>query len=260
MLLRSNCLLAKGLPCARLSSQIDAIAPTPLPAVLPLFATGLGGLDVLGWRRKRKAHAPNVIRQAVRMAAVAAAMTMASGVAYADTIVSFDLSGNDQVFSVGPLFLNDSLSGFLNFDSTTGQTSFGIATRIDQVVDEPGATITTTGSLFFGGSGSGSAGTTWHFATDGLEISIDQSTLTNGTEFFAFFEIPVNATTDSINPLIPSGTISFGGSAGVLGTISDLSVTETPLPASLPLFICGLIAFGLFGWRRKRKNAAAIAA
>jgi hypothetical protein len=32
-------------------------ATTPLPAALPLFATGLGGLGLLGWRRKRKAQA-----------------------------------------------------------------------------------------------------------------------------------------------------------------------------------------------------------
>jgi hypothetical protein len=31
--------------------------PTPLPAALPLFATGLGALGLLGWRRKRKAQA-----------------------------------------------------------------------------------------------------------------------------------------------------------------------------------------------------------
>lgn len=29
-------------------------AVTPLPAALPLFATGLGALGLLGWRRKRK--------------------------------------------------------------------------------------------------------------------------------------------------------------------------------------------------------------
>jgi hypothetical protein len=29
------------------------IGQTPLPAALPLFATGLGGLGLLGWRRKR---------------------------------------------------------------------------------------------------------------------------------------------------------------------------------------------------------------
>jgi len=37
-------------------------------------------------------------------------------------------------------------------------------------------------------------------------------------------------------------------------------VDPTPLPATLPLFATGLGALGLFGWRRKRKNAAAIAA
>jgi hypothetical protein len=31
-----------------------AFDPTPLPAALPLFATGLGALGLLGWRRKRK--------------------------------------------------------------------------------------------------------------------------------------------------------------------------------------------------------------
>jgi hypothetical protein len=30
------------------------VANTPLPAALPLFATGLGVLGLLGWRRKRK--------------------------------------------------------------------------------------------------------------------------------------------------------------------------------------------------------------
>jgi hypothetical protein len=33
------------------------VTATPLPAALPLFATGLGGLGLLGWRRKRKAQA-----------------------------------------------------------------------------------------------------------------------------------------------------------------------------------------------------------
>jgi len=35
----------------------SAAAETPLPAALPLFATGLGALGLLGWRRKRKAQA-----------------------------------------------------------------------------------------------------------------------------------------------------------------------------------------------------------
>jgi hypothetical protein len=35
--------------------QVDGFV-TPLPAALPLFATGVGGLGLLGWRRKRKAQ------------------------------------------------------------------------------------------------------------------------------------------------------------------------------------------------------------
>jgi hypothetical protein len=33
------------------------VTTTPLPAALPLFATGLGALGLIGWRRKRKAAA-----------------------------------------------------------------------------------------------------------------------------------------------------------------------------------------------------------
>jgi hypothetical protein len=33
------------------------LVTTPVPAALPLFATGLGALGLLGWRRKRKAIA-----------------------------------------------------------------------------------------------------------------------------------------------------------------------------------------------------------
>ena len=33
------------------------VRQTPLPAALPLIATGLGAMDLFGWRRKRKAAA-----------------------------------------------------------------------------------------------------------------------------------------------------------------------------------------------------------
>jgi hypothetical protein len=35
----------------------QSIGATPLPAALPLYATGLGALALIGWRRKRKAAA-----------------------------------------------------------------------------------------------------------------------------------------------------------------------------------------------------------
>ena len=37
------------------SFDYAAIAPTPVPPTLLLFATGLGALGVLGWRRKKAA-------------------------------------------------------------------------------------------------------------------------------------------------------------------------------------------------------------
>ena len=38
----------------RFSFDYAAIAPTPVPPTLLLFATGLGALGMLGWRRKKK--------------------------------------------------------------------------------------------------------------------------------------------------------------------------------------------------------------
>jgi hypothetical protein len=42
-------------------------------------------------------------------------------------------------------------------------------------------------------------------------------------------------------------------------TFTPLSVGATPIPATLPLFVTGLGVMGLLGWRRKRKNFAALA-
>jgi hypothetical protein len=57
----------------------------------------------------------------------------------------------------------------------------------------------------------------------------------------------------------------FGGTVhntGTIGTPGDEFILSavTPLPAALPLFATGLGAMGLFGWRRKRKNTAVLAA
>jgi hypothetical protein len=51
---------------------------------------------------------------------------------------------------------------------------------------------------------------------------------------------------------------AFGGNLG--NPVFTGTVSATPLPAALPLFSAGLGLMGLFGWRRKRKNTAAIAA
>jgi PEP-CTERM motif len=40
-----------------LDNLVFSAGATPLPGALPLFASGLGALGLLGWRRKRKAAA-----------------------------------------------------------------------------------------------------------------------------------------------------------------------------------------------------------
>jgi hypothetical protein len=40
-----------------LTETPDPVAATPLPAGLPFFVTGIVGLGLLVWRRKRKARA-----------------------------------------------------------------------------------------------------------------------------------------------------------------------------------------------------------
>jgi len=41
-------------PGSQLVLDFGPVSQTPLPAALPLFASGLGALGLLGWRRKRK--------------------------------------------------------------------------------------------------------------------------------------------------------------------------------------------------------------
>jgi hypothetical protein len=43
-------------------------------------------------------------------------------------------------------------------------------------------------------------------------------------------------------------------------TLNATTTSPTPLPGAFPLFATGLGALGLFGWRRKRKNASLFAA
>jgi hypothetical protein len=54
--------------------------------------------------------------------------------------------------------------------------------------------------------------------------------------------------------------ISGTGCTATTTFTSEAGPGTTPLPAALPLFATGLGAFGLLGWRKKRKNASAMAA
>ena len=43
---------------------------------------------------------------------------------------------------------------------------------------------------------------------------------------------------------------------GLVTGFNDVGVSQTPLPAALPLFASGLAALGLFRWRRNLQKAA----
>ena len=65
----------------------------------------------------------------------------------------------------------------------------------------------------------------------------------------------------SLTQIIFTPNDNGDGTPILLGiTAADITPSSTPLPGTLPFFASGLGALGLFGWRRKRKNAAALAA
>ena len=65
---------------------------------------------------------------------------------------------------------------------------------------------------------------------------------------------------DTPNFVDPMPPIQITGANGQVSTVSNfISPSPVPLPAALPLFATGLGAMGLFGWRKKRKAAAALA-
>jgi hypothetical protein len=55
--LGASCLIGADNAGNQYYGFVTEVAATPLPAALPLFAAGLGGLGLFGWRRKRKAQA-----------------------------------------------------------------------------------------------------------------------------------------------------------------------------------------------------------
>ena len=54
LVVNTPCGSCDGVNPTALRVEMTGTAATPLPAALPLFASGLGALGLLGWRRKRK--------------------------------------------------------------------------------------------------------------------------------------------------------------------------------------------------------------
>jgi hypothetical protein len=94
--------------------------------------------------------------------------------------------------------------------------------------------------------------------TFGYQLPVDSDILAIGGGNHPNF-----ATTDPVGYLMVTlgPNTSFTGVDLGLPSYAALAFGPyvTPLPAALPLFATGLCVMGLFGWRRKRKSAAALA-
>lgn len=158
-----------------------------------------------------------------------------------------DVSGTDDLLILAP-------GDYWNFGANVGTTTdYVMTTDYDEHIQAMFSTTYTAVGLtaYFNGLG---PGTLTVFGIGGSVIGL--------------LDFPSTGD-DPATGLADRGYLGFTSTApitgfqwdttdgGILNTgFSNLSVGEaTPLPAAFPLFATGLGAMGLFGWRRKRKNA-----
>jgi len=124
----------------------------------------------------------------------------------------------------------------------------------------------------------GSASGTWAVSSNGITFTNEGSTTGSGSEdHFGTMTTGTGAVMDPFVLITLTGTWTNAANVLALDTPTSGIYSEpgfeadtaaqfagyysaTPLPAALPLFVSGLGGLGLLGWRRKRKNTAAVAA
>jgi len=218
------------------------------------------------------------IKAGMRSALLGFAFVLGSSIAQADVLTTFELSG--VTFSDG-----GSATGSFTYDSTNQTLSNVDITTSGGTL--PGTTYNATGGVITSVFTNVSA----TFPTLGtLQTNIFAFNQANypANEYGPFFELLFAHSTFSLSlpdlilvdlafpSTIPYGyayTSSYEVTCGsvcntgntnlldyVARDVAQGQINPTPLPAALPLFATGLGAMGLFGWRRKRKNATAIVA
>ena len=121
------------------------------------------------------------------------------------------------------------------------------------------ASSPTLDKITFGFAGSTAGAGTGSFTIDlGHFINLHGETILGIT--LASSTLGGATITDSWNGtdgLFHFSTTSDFNALGGANAIFNVQVASTPLPAALPLFVSGLGAMGLLGWRRKRKAVPA---
>ena len=191
--------------------------------------------------------------RAVRLFVLAGALAITGEAANADTVYVFSADGGLQIPDNGGTLVSGSVG--INSNDQVVSFSYNISTTFEFSVENEG--------VWFSESGSDNqtvTGTTGSFSlADGFgELSIGslylQFVAPDGTSASPIFdssassEIALTCTQGDVTQSCGSVDLQVE----VTGSISAEDMTETPLPATLPLFATGLAALGLFGWRRNR--------
>jgi len=145
----------------------------------------------------------------------------------------------------------------------TGGTSPVFATEVENVIIDTvtyDVTFSTTADDTFLGNSAGAID-----ASRALRDALNGSTATAINAVLAVGFIVLDETNGgepvTYNSVADAWQAPGGPATVTGGLIADFTaMSATPLPGALPLFATVLGGMGLFGWRRKRKNAAAIAA
>jgi hypothetical protein len=181
------------------------------------------------------------------------------GVSHA-AATTYTYTGNDFTVAGAPYTTSDSVSGYFTVATPLGPN------LVDQTItpltfsftDGPD-TVSNTNDT--GGNGSGSVFLFFYTNSAGLPIDWYFSVASAVAGMFSNKNINGNFGDEGAEHVSPYAEAYNGANINPPGSAGSWSsVSTTPLPAALPLFATGLGALGLLGWRRKRKNAAAIAA
>jgi hypothetical protein len=194
---------------------------------------------------------------------IACVLVLTVGTANADTITfNGEYTGTFTGAIVGgpsPIILSSSGIGT---DPTAAynltNVSFSHNTSIPDFSGPPFAIQTIyNGALTLSGGGNGIGGsytgTFQLFAdTSGGTIHLDLTDLIGSGVLAGYAGSGTADGTVAFTPILPPN-----GFDGTFDITVNATLSNTPLPAALPLFASGLGALGLLGWRRKRKAQAA---
>jgi hypothetical protein len=158
-----------------------------------------------------------------------------------------DLLGSSSV--IGTITTNGATS-IDAMDITSWDLTVKVGSHIQTILPGPGSTVTIIGGDLT------ATPTALDFPDKPGLHSLDFNDFPARSFFDIFVDIDIPRIGD-----VGGSTWGTNDHAGARPNIAgDLLIGQTPLPPALSLFATGLGAMGLFGWRRRRRNAAGLAA